>query len=594
MAESEWVWHSLSVGIFEFRRSVRAIWQDKGRFALMALGVLIPSLIFAAFAIFVIMSAETIRGVETLPVPDFLRGSVALFWLFAVFLVGQRVVSSRTHIEAEPLMLTTVSARTVAGGLILAEILRIFTYLGFPVLVLTGVGVFLFGSPVSLVLVPLSALLFTATAVVIGTVCGYAVAWLVVTSKFVARHKTVLGTAVSFVLTGGYMLFFFPQIEGVSQAALAWLPMGWFADLAVVGTPLMESSLRSTGVLLSSAVLLIVGGAIVEREAVALWFTEPVSVDAGESVRESAIGEDDSLTQTSRRDALAAAVKPLVVPRIVSTPTRRIAEWTLLRTRRDPNRLMFLLIPGFAIGGSLISMGLQSGSPHALAAPVCTVLLPWLAGALFAMNPLGDEGAVLPVTLTAVSGKQYIRGLMIPGLVLGLPAVIFITSIAGVFSSYTIPEQVGLVVLGVYLTCVSVAITPAIGMALPRFSAISVGQSREVLPPRMSAAILHMTLIIVPGALLTMLVIVPRIARGILAVLFGSLPAFLLGLATGSTDGLLSTVVAWFEQIGEIIRAVEVGQLQIVAGGVLLISGILVLNLLYRNAIRRFERYSLS
>lgn len=590
MVESGWVRHSLSIGVFEFRRSVRAIWQDKARFALMALGVVIPSLMFTAF---VVVFAETIRSVEALPVPDQLRGMVALFWLFAVFLIGQRVVSAKIHVEAEPLMLTTVSARTVAGGLLLAEILRILTYLGLPILVLTGVGVFLFGSPASLVVVPMAALLFTATVVVTGTVCGYAVAWLVATSKFIARHKTVLGTVVSLILTGGYLLVFLPQLGGVSQASLAWLPVGWFADLAVVGTPLMGSFLRLTGTLLGSAIFLVVGGAIIEHEVVALWFTEPVSIDAGESPRESAVAESESSTQPSRHDALAAAVKPLVVPRIVSTPARHVAEWAFLRTRRDPNRLTFLLIPVFALGSSLVSAGLQSGSVRALAAPVCTVLLPWLAGALFAMNPLGDEGAMLPVTLTAVSGTQYVRGLMVPGLVFGLPVVVILTSVASVFSPYTIPEQVGLVVLSVYLTCVSVAITPAVGMMLPRFSAISVGQSREVLPPRMSAIVLHMALIMIPGALLTMLVIVPRIAQVVLAGLAGSLPAFLLGLLTDSAGGLFSTAATWFAHVSGVIQTVEVGQLQVVTSGVLLISGVLVLAVLYRYAIRRFEYYSL-
>jgi ABC-2 type transport system permease protein len=194
----------------------------------------------------------------------------------------------------------------------------------------------------------------------------------------------------------------------------------------------------------------------------------------------------------------------------------------------------------------------------------------------------------------AVSGKQYVRGLMVPGLVLGLPAVIVVTSIAGMLSPYTVAKWLGLVILGVYLTCVSVAITPAVGMALPRFSAISVGQSREVLPPRMSAAVLHMALLMIPGALLTMLVIIPRIARGVLAVLFGSLPAFLLGLLPDSRGGLLSTGVEWFNHVSEVIRAVEIGQLQTVAGGMLLISGALVLVLLYRHAINRFNRYSPS
>ena len=591
MAETGWARHSLSVGVFEFRRSVHAIWRDKARFVFMALAVVIPSLMLTAF---VIVFAETIRSVEALSIPDQLRGTVALFWLFAVFLIGQRIVSARTRIEAEELMLTTVSARTVAGGLFLAELLRILTYLGLPVLVLTGVGVVLFGSPVSFFLVPMAALLFAATAVVTGTMCGYAVVWLVATSAFITRHKTILGIAASLFLMGGYFLFFFPQIGGVSQASLAWLPIGWFTDIALIGTPFMGSLLRSAGVLFSSVVLLVIGGIIVEREVLALWFNEPVSVDTRESARESFVAESEASTQTFRHDTLSAAVKPLIVPRTISTPARHVAEWVLLRTRRDPNRLTFLLIPVFAIGSSLVSSTLQSGSIQAFAAPVCVILLPWLAGALFAMNPFGDEGAVLPVTLTAISGNQYVRGLMVPGLIFGLPVVIVVISIAGVFSPYTAIEQVVLVVLGMYLTCVSVATTPAIGMALPRFSAISVGQSREVLPPRMSAVVLHMVLILVPGVLLTMLVLIPKTARGVLAFLFGSLPAFLLELFTDSAGGFPSTAIAWFNDISKGIRAIEVSQLQIIAGGVLLISGVFVLILLYRNAVHRFERYSPS
>lgn len=588
MAESGWPRHALSVGRFEFRRSVRAIWQDKARFALMALGVLIPSLLFAAFAV---VFADAIRGVERLPVPDQLRGTIALFWLFAVFFIGQRVVSARTRIEAEPLMLTTVSARTIAGGLLVAETLRILAYLGPPVLVLTGVGVLLFGSPASLLLLPAVALLFTATAVVTGAACGYAVAWLVATSRFIARHKTVLGSAASLIGMGAYFLFFFPQIGGVSQASLAWLPVGWFADLAVAGMGFLESPLRSAGVLFSSAILLLVGGAIIERETVALWFSEPVSVDTTDSARESFTAESEE-SPSSRRDALATAVKPLVVPRVVPTPIRRVAEWALLRTRRDPNRLLFLLIPVVAIGSPLVSTAVQSGSIGAVAAPVGAVVLPWIAGSLFAMNPLGDEGAVLPVTLTAVSGTQYVRGLVVPGLVFGLPIVLVVTGIAGIVSPYSLVERVGLVVLSGYLTCVAVTITPAIGMALPRFSSISVGQSQDVLPPRMSAVAVHVVLTVLPGALLAALLIAPSTARAILAGLFGFVPAFLLELLAESNGGLLAMVAGWFTDIGDGIQAVGLGQVQVVAGGSLLLGGALVSILLYRNAIHRFERYS--
>ena len=588
MAESGWARHALAIGGFEFRRSVRALWEDKARFGMIALGLAFPSILITGG---VVLFADAIRGIGTAPIPDAVGGSLALFWLFGVFLVGQRVVSARTHIEAESVLLTSVSTRAVASGLVISETLRVLTYLSLYVVVATGIAVVLLGSLLSLVVVPLTAILFAATAVVAGSICGYAVAWLVATSRFIARHKTVLGTVAALVLTGGFLLFFYPQIGGVNQAALAWLPMAWFADLAAVGSPLVGSSLRAGGAVLASAVVLVGGGAIIERETTALWFTDPVSPEADESSDRSEATDTATGSEDSRRDALAAAITPLAIPRAISKPTRRVAEWTLLRTRREPNRLTFVFTPLIAIGGSVL--GSSAGSLDVLAAPAAAIVVAWLAGAVFALNPLGDEGVVLPATLTAVSGKHYVRGLITPGLVFGLPVVIVVTAVAGVFSPYTLGQQIGLVVLGCFLTCIAVGITPAIGMALPRFSAISIGQSDDVLPPRISATVIHLLFVAVPGVALAMVVLVPEIARGALAVLVGTLPAFVLGLPAGSS-GPLSAAAGGFSGIGDTVRALELFQFRVSAGIVLVLGGLLIGGMLYRHAIRRFDQFSPS
>ncbi|MFC6727901.1 hypothetical protein ACFQDG_04515, partial [Natronoarchaeum mannanilyticum] len=327
-------------------------------------------------------------------------------------------------------------------------------------------------------------------------------------------------------------------------------------------------------------------------ETVALWFTEPVSVEPSAADREAGPAGSGDSSRLSRGSSLSAAVRPLTVPNVVSAPVRAVAEWALLRTRRDPNRLMFVMIPVFAIGSPLVSTSVRSGSIGALAAPLGAVGLPWLAGSLFAMNPLGDEGVVLPVTLTAVSGEQYVRGLTVPGLVFGLPIVLVVTGIAGLASPYSPVEQGGLLALGGYLTVVSVVIAPAIGMALPRFSAISVGQSRDVIPPRMSAVGVHAALTVGPGALLAILVVSPAVARAILAGVFGFVPAILLELLAASNGGLLAGADEPFRGIGRAIQAIGLEQLQIGGAAALLIGGVLVSSLLYRRAVRRFDRYT--
>lgn len=586
MSESGWIRHGFRIGLLEFRRTLRALRRNKIRATFMAIGAVIPSLIGAAV---VVAFADVIRGIETISIQNGDRGMIALSWLFAVFLVGQRVVSVRTRIEAEPFVLTSVSARAVAGGLLIAETLRSLAYLVPLVLLSTGVCVFLLGSPASLVLIPGAAVLFAATAVVTGSACGYAVAWLVAISPFVAHHRTALGGLGTLLGIGGYALFFYPQIGGVDQSSLAWLPVSWFVDLALTGSGLAASSYRPVGALLGSVAILLVGSVIVERLTTTLWFTDPVSTD-GDSGSRAASGED---TQgTTRRDALATAVRPLAVPRALPMPTRRVAEWALLRTRRDPNRLLFLVLPVFAIGSTVINAVVQFDAIDTVAAPLAAVALPWVVGSLFATNPFGDEGAVLPVTLTAVSGRQYVRGLVVPGVLIGLPVVPLVTGLATITSPYTIGEQLGLVALSVFLTCVAVVITPAIGMLLPRFSAISVGQSRDVIPPRMSAVAVHAVLTVVPGTLLAGLVVSPEMTHTALAGVSGFAPAFLLDLLASATSDVFAVPADWFIALGDWILVIDRTLFRFGGGGVVTATGTLVSVLSYRYAVRRFDRYT--
>lgn len=177
------------------------------------------------------------------------------------------------------------------------------------------------------------------------------------------------------------------------------------------------------GVTAVGSLLVVVGGIVlVERETTQLWFTDPVS---GE--KENDVPEHTTPGQDETRTPLADAIAPLGVPAGISQPTRRVAQWSLLRTRRDPRRLNVLLLPVVMVGSGLFSSGMQAASPWVVFAPATAVLLPWMAGATFAMNPLGDEGTVLPVTRISVSGSAYVRGLMLPGLLFGMPVVVLVT-----------------------------------------------------------------------------------------------------------------------------------------------------------------------
>lgn len=585
MAEANWLRHTIQVGIFEFRRSTRAIWEDKARAFLMAAGLVFPSLMLVGF---IYLFSDVIRNAGPVILPPVARGTIALFWLFGVFLATQRVVSARPRIDAEPLMLTTISPRTAAGGLVLAETLRVLAYLALPVVVLTGGVVYLFGSLSSVLIIPLTAVLFGLTAVCSGMVLGYTIALLIATSPFVAKHKTILGGVAVVVAMGGHLLLTLPQFGGIGQESLAILPVGWFIDIAVIGTPVQGSVVRAAVILGGSLVIVVAGTSLIEYEATRFWFTDPVSGYEDSQSESGPLDAESDGTQT----ALADVVAPAGIPAGISQPTRRVAQWSLLRTRRDPRRLNFLLLPVVMVGSGLINAGLQAPSPWTVFAPAAAVLLSWVAGATFAMNPFGDEGAVLPVTLLSIPGSAYVRGLMLPGMLFGAPLVVLISGAGALIGGFQWPVVLGLVGIGLLATVVAVTSAPAVGLWFPRFSAISIGQSREVIPPRLVTTAVHFLSVTIPATFLTVLLLEPQLARTLLAGTVGYLPAAVLQLISGGDGGILSPVGMQFHSLGKAIESVTVETFQTSASGVLILGAVIVAVVSYRFAIRRFDSYS--
>lgn len=196
MVESGWVGHAVRMGWFDYRRSVRAIREDTGRLVLMAGGVVLPTLLLGGLAA---LFVPELRGTD----PDFstnrlVRGTLAMLWVFGVFMLAQRTTTAHSKPVADAFVLTTVSSRTAVIGGVIAESLRALTY-ALPIGLLLATAVtYAFSSPLTLLMVPLVGCLYVASAVVVGRVLGYSAAWLVATVPFVARHKGVLSGAVAY------------------------------------------------------------------------------------------------------------------------------------------------------------------------------------------------------------------------------------------------------------------------------------------------------------------------------------------------------------------------------------------------------------
>lgn len=509
MAEAGWLGHAVSVGRTEFRRTLRSVTEDRVRLALIGFGVLLFGAAVLFFSYLILQAGDAVIGAE---LSDVLRGTLALQWLFAVFIFTQRAVQRYDRVDAGALMLTTVSVRTMLAGTLLAEFLRALTYIGGPLVVLASAFAYAVGSPLTLPMALLAGGLFLATAMVVGYVLGLTGALLVARYRFLARNKTVLGGAFVLGAIGLYtVLQSFAGSAGF--AVLGILPFAWFLDLGLVAAPVVVSVPKAAAVAVGGAVWVLGLGALSTSLAGRVWL--------GDSVEPEVADEQARVDREAGEDPLDAALAPFPVPRWFGLPATRIAQRTLLVTRRNPSRLSFLLVPVIVLGSVLVNVGREGGLTSVLPL-LFAVFLPWVSGAAAGLNPLGDEGSVLPATLTSLAdGRQYVRGLMLPGLFVGVPLAVLTTGVAAAFSPFEPLPLVALVVLAGLLAALTAAVAPAIGITFPRFDPVRVSSEREVVPPSLSAVVLYTLFVAFTGGIAAAAVLAPGLTRGLTATLFG-------------------------------------------------------------------------
>lgn len=586
VAEPGWIRHSVHIGVVEFRRSVRALRNAPARLLFLCIAPVVWSLILIVLSVLFAGALRSVSG--PIAIPAFVQGMIGLFWLFDAFLIGQRVISDSSRIDSEEIVLTTVSTRTAASGLVIAEVLRIISWIAVPTIIITGLTVYAFHSLVSVVLVPLAVGLFVVSSVVVAHACGFIGAFLLARSPFIARHKTPIGVFLVLVFFGGYSVFQYASWLniGLNSSDLAWLPVSWYIDLAAIGTPLSQSWAKVAGVLTATAISLLGGGWVIERFTSGFWFDAPISPDGD--------GETNTTTATSSTNAsttpLASALHPFRLPSGLDAPSRRVAQVIVLRTWRNPSRLSVVLVPVLVSGSVLINAG-QFGFASTIAPVIAAVAVPWIVGVLFGLNPLGDAGAVLPATLTTLSGRQFIHGITVPGRLIGLPATILLTIAAGVVSPYTLFEQLGLLVLGLVVLFTSVQLAPLVGLWFPRFSAISVGQRRDVVPPSVTALVVHALVTLGIAVTAAAGLLAPAGIRTGLRLLSGGVTFLLTRVAT---DGVVSTAAAWFHSLGTAIGSMPTVWIQIVGFGGAMVIAIAVADRSLRYAARRFDAYTIE
>jgi len=200
-------------------------------------------------------------------------------------------------------------------------------------------GTYAFTSPLTLLAVPLVGSLYVVSAVTAGRVLGYVAAWFVATVPFVARHKGRAGRNGRDAVFGGYFLFQVPQLpvsgqSGHTRGDPDWMACGpaggWDAHRLVVDTRFSGSGGGWRGARR--------WGWLAERIATSLWFGESVDVsDTGKASVSPRMKED--------KRPLAQAIRPLGVP-FITGPTRHVVEWSLLASPSGTPAVELPVYPG--------------------------------------------------------------------------------------------------------------------------------------------------------------------------------------------------------------------------------------------------------
>lgn len=280
-------------------------------------------------------------------------------------------------------------------------------------------------------------------------------------SPLLVRYRTPIGVSaflgyLALLVTGSVDRVFQPVLDAAGGS-----PAAWAGDLALLSLEVGANPLQAIAALLGGGLVGVLGLVASIRTAEALWYTDPIETGGGTIGSVQATG----LSALLGREAAWVTMK----------------SW--LRARRAPLKVVYVVYPVVLLIEPVQS-SLQAGAVAISLPAVVAVYGAWATGAAFGLNPLGDEGAVLPITvLSGVRGRAVVRGLMTAGLVPGLPLTVAGTGALAWASPLSLVEAIGMTVGAAALCLAATGIGVGVGMAFPRFDAASLTRSRSVVVP---------------------------------------------------------------------------------------------------------------
>jgi hypothetical protein len=405
----------------------------------------------------------------------------------ATVAIAVRAVSGKSSLDAPAAVLTTVPHRDVLVGYTVTEATGALAY-GLPLAVAVGGGLALgAGAPGPLVAVPLVTVLLAAVATTLGVAVGLAARAVVLQVPTLGRHRTALAVSLAIAYVGLVATGQVNAVAGPAVEALVATPIGWVGDLVLLAAGVSVDpwpGVAAVTVLSAAAPLsLAVGTVLAER----VWFADPIPTDGAGSRRGSTASSDGTADAAASLGApLSPTIDRMLGPFARSTGAVARTAWR--RAWRAPVALLYVLYPAFLLAavasptdGTLLPL---PPLVPVLAALACA----WAVGSAFALNPFGDEGAVLAGTLTtSVSGRAFIRGRMLAGVLPGVPLAVGLTLATAILADLSEPVAVGVTVAAAGMAATTGGIAAGIGVVFPRFDAVTVIRSREAVIPSLAA-----------------------------------------------------------------------------------------------------------
>jgi len=409
------------------------------------------------------------------------RGALALLWTSLAAIVVVRTVGARGTLENDVGVLSVVPTRDAALGRIAAEATLALAYVAPPLLAVAGGYAVGGGGPTLLATAPLVAVVGVVSAVAVAYPVGLAIRHGFTRIEFVARNKTAL-MVLAFV---GYMALavsnWLGRILLVAFGPLQRSPAGWLGDILLLGVPAVEASALRAGVALAVAPLVAAAGvAAATRVASIHWFADPVLADGEEDPPDAARHEDGPFRRFE--DRLGGAV---------GRPGAAVTVLAWKRAVRAPLKLLYAAYPLLFATGFVADV-LRTGEVPAFAAPAGLVFVAWAGAAVFTLNPLGDQGSVLPATvLSTVGGRSFVGAHILAGLLVTVPVGTAVVAALAVLAPLS-PDAVVAVVAGTPASVfVGSCVAVGVGMAFPRYEAVNVTRSTKAVVPSLLAFLVY-------------------------------------------------------------------------------------------------------